>query len=131
MRGVEEGDRPTYPDDPAMQHRHLSRLLHRLQQAARTQDGGCELLDLLVEDAQQHFASEEHLMERAEYPQFEDHCQRHAKLLGHIEALRQECKSGNISLTPAVADQLHNWFVDHELTADADMQAFLRLAPER
>lgn len=131
MPGADEEDRPTFPDDPSVQHRHLSRLLHRLKHAVRAQDGACDLLALLIEDTQQHFASEEHMMERAEYPQFEEHCQRHAKLLGHLESLRSECKTRNIALTPAVADQLHNWFVDHELTSDADMLAFLGLAPER
>lgn len=129
MRQADDEDRPTYPDDPTLQHKNLGRLLHRLQHASRAGDPeACAVLETLIEETQQHFASEEHAMERAEYPQLDDHCQRHAKLLAHLELLGAECRTRNI-LSPAVVDQLHNWFVDHEQTADAELLAFLGFAP--
>jgi hypothetical protein len=40
-------------------------------------------------------------------------------------SVRAECVDGNKGLAPVVAEQLENWFHDHEQTADADLRAHL------
>jgi hemerythrin-like metal-binding protein len=128
----DDEDRPTFPDDPAVQHENLARLLLRLEQLACADAEGrgiCELLSALLGNAALHFAAEEHAMERAEYPDLEEHRNRHAKLMRHIEQLRSECEARGGKLSPAIAEQLQKWFDDHEQTADAEMLSFLGIAP--
>ncbi len=125
----ESEDRPTFPDDPSVQHGHLAGLLSRLERLTSTQHGLPQvqsLLEVIISDVSQHFAAEEYAMGRAGYPQLDDHRLRHGKLLRHLETLREENVSGGGPLVPAVAQQLVNWFRDHEHTADAELQAFMR-----
>ena len=123
----EGGDRPTFPDDPSVQHSHLARLLVRLKAVSVANDPGevCRMLDLLASDVRQHFASEEYMMERMDYSLIDEHRERHAKFIHHLERLQAECGDVGGSLAPAVAEQLENWFHDHEHTADADLLSFL------
>lgn len=121
-------DRPTFPDDPSVQHSQLATALAQLKRAARAGGdprGVCSLLGALIEDLRQHFAAEEYAMERDDYPHTEDHREGHRKFLRHIERVRAECVDGNKGLAPVVAEQLENWFHDHEQTADADLRAHL------
>jgi len=125
----EAEDRPTFPDDPSVQHGHLARLLARLKEtvAAGAEAGEvCQALAVLVADVRQHFDSEEYSMDRAEYPLRDEHRERHAKFLHHLESVRAECGKEERGLAPAVAEQLENWFFDHEQTADAELLSYLR-----
>ena len=124
----EAEDRPTFPDDPSVQHSHLARLLLRLKHVASASNEPKEvsaMLDMLIVDVRQHFAAEEHTMERAEYPAIEEHRERHSKFVHHLERLQAECAERGGGLAPAVAEQLENWFNDHEQTADAELLSFL------
>lgn len=125
----ESEDRPTFPDDPTVQHGHLAGLLMRLARLTSAPHEAPQvqaLLDVIITDVSQHFAAEEHSMERTGYPQLDDHRARHGKLMRHLETLRAENAAGGRPLVPAVAEQLVNWFRDHEQTADSEMQAFVR-----
>ncbi len=121
-------ERPTFPDDPTVQHGHLARSLTTLQNAVKASGDGRavrQLLDHLIEDLRQHFAAEEHAMERAEDPQLDDHRERHHKFLLHLERVRADAGEHASGFSPAVAEQVERWFHDHEQTADADLRAFL------
>lgn len=122
----EAEDRPTFPDDPSVQHGHLATSLSQLRrvvQAGSEPGVVCELMDRLLGDLRLHFAAEEHAMERGEYPQLEEHRERHHKFLRHVEAVRADCADRSKGLSPVVAEQLENWFHDHEQTADAELRA--------
>ncbi|MBK7585573.1 MAG: hemerythrin family protein [Myxococcales bacterium] len=125
----EAGDRPTFPDDPSIQHGHLAGLLARLKAIVSAEHEPrqvFELLHVLLTDVRQHFAAEEHTMDRLEYPLLEEHRERHSKFLRHLETVETETRALKAGLSAAVATQLENWFHDHEQTADADLLAYLR-----
>lgn len=127
----EAEDRPTFPDDPSVQHSHLARLLLRLKNVVVASNDPKEvvtMLEVLIVDVRLHFAAEEHTMERAEYPAIEEHRERHAKFVHHLETLQAECGTRGSGMAPAVAEQLENWFHDHEQTADAELLSFMATA---
>jgi hemerythrin len=103
----------------------LINLLHdtMIQGADRTRLD--ELLSLLLEHTQEHFAYEEHLMSQYNYPGFEAHQSEHNRLLQHLADLAQRFKNGELLLSFAIVLELKGWAVVHIEKSDKPLGTFL------
>jgi len=83
------------------------------------------LLSQLLEQTQVHFAYEEELMSRYNYPGFEEHKSEHNSLVQHLVDLTARYKRGELLLSFAVALELKNWAVVHIEQLDKPLGTFL------
>ena len=67
-----------------------------------------------------HFALEESIMRKHNYDQYIDHKTDHEKLLDDIRDIMDDFESGEfVAYDEALAEVVHDWFVDHFKTKDA------------
>jgi len=109
-------------------HRMLIGLLNRLFHGIQAGQGPMELegvIESMAVYARQHFAREEHLMEKLGYPGFEAHRHEHEDLARGITDLRQKVSYG---ATPKLClEALHflrTWLSAHIMSTDRDYRAF-------
>ena len=117
------------------QHKLILGLLKSVGETAQLPDNGARSLASLrkfLENTEEHFAYEESVLERAEYPGTEGHKADHARFVetvknaiatlenfdGDAAALRETIKT--------VKDDLQNRFTHHLVTFDMDYKWFLR-----
>ena len=79
----------------------------------------------LVEHARQHFAYEEQLMSRHQYPEYAKHKADHDRLMQHIIGLAQQFRSGDLLLSFAVMVDLKAWATIHIEKSDGPLGIFL------
>ncbi len=103
----------------------LVNLLHEtmLQGADKAALDG--LLSQLIEHTQTHFAYEEELMSRYNYPGYEEHKLEHNRLIQHLADLIERYKSGELLLSFAVVLELKGWAVVHIVKLDKRLGTFL------
>jgi hemerythrin len=114
------------------QHKRLIAILNRLHDAARSGNGASivgPILDELVSYAEEHFAFEEDLMRRAEYPDLVNHRSEHVKLttqLGEWQAAAAESES-----TPQrLLGFLVSWLSTHIMETDKRYTPFVQRLDE-
>jgi hemerythrin-like metal-binding protein len=103
----------------------LVNLIHEtmLQGADKaTLDG---LLSKLLEHTQNHFAYEEELMSRYNYPGYEVHKSEHNRLMQHLIDLAERYSNGELLLSFAVALELKGWAAIHIEKSDKPLGTFL------
>jgi len=83
------------------------------------------LLSQLLEHTQTHFAYEEELMSRYDYPGYEAHKSEHNRLIQHLMDLTERYKSGELQISFAVAFELKGWTVVHIAESDLLLGTFL------
>jgi hemerythrin-like metal-binding protein len=117
--GVEEIDR---------QHRQLGVLLNQLNDAYRAQaprDALVDRLNALIVAVGEHFATEESLMARREYPETESHKAQHEFLVRQVLEFRRGFQEGEAELTDSMMSYLKDWLRDHILGADKRLGEYL------
>lgn len=84
-----------------------------------------EAIAYLTDYVFDHFALEERLMLKTNYPEFEEHRDDHSHYVKYIFKLRQ-----NLVITPEligeISKELTIWFTDHILKIDMKMAEYLR-----
>jgi hemerythrin len=83
-------------------HRRFVELINELHRAVQCEKGEEVLGEILTKVSVHltaHFAVEEELMQKCQYPGYQDHMAEHALFAQHIRELRKEFESGNSSLT--------------------------------
>lgn len=111
------------------QHRHLFDLINGLWACVLSPMPPPQLLVALARLEQHtlaHFADEEHFMRLMDYPLLPEHAQQHQRFLAHLEAERQRVETGQ-DLTPAQAQVITDWLLDHIDVADRSYAAFTQL----
>ena len=103
----------------------LINLLHEtmLQGADKASLDG--LLSQLLEHTQTHFAYEEGLMSRYNYPGYEAHKSEHERLMQHLLDLTDRYKNGDLLLSFAVVLELKGWALVHIEKSDKPLGTFL------
>ena len=84
------------------------------------------LLSQLVESTRNHFAYEEELMSRYNYPEYEDHKSEHERLMQHLADLVERYTSGELLLSFAVVLELKTWAIVHIENADKPLGTYLK-----
>lgn len=98
------------------QHKGLVQTLNELHAAMMRGDAkGATgpLLDKLVRYTREHFAAEEALMSRAQYPSTSQHRTRHRDLTRQVEDYVQRYRSGEITLNVQLLNFLRDWLINH------------------
>ncbi len=113
--GVEEIDRD---------HKRLLGLLNELQNAVEAGEDRevlGKLLDELIHYVSYHFAHEEALFLRTNYPGYRAHERKHQALTNTAHAIREDFQlSASKALPPQVLEFLKNWICEDILGADRD-----------
>jgi hemerythrin len=80
----------------------------------------------LRSETEAHFAREETLMREAHYPELEQHCARHQRLLRELSTLRVTLDaSGKLRVPFAPAKYIRRWFAAHITGDDRMLAAYL------
>jgi|SRR5215469_1429758 len=87
-----------------------------------------KVLDGLAAYTLSHFATEEALMKRYNYPGYTQHKAEHDKLVGQVKQLQQELKAGKTTVSQEVMSFLQGWLISHILGMDKKYTAHLQAA---
>lgn len=109
-------------------HREMFTLMNQIFTTARL---GADMVTQTVADlclfTREHFAREQHSMERAGYPGRDVHRYEHEYLIFQLDALIERLMlSGPDHVAEDLVDLLKRWLCDHILTCDAAFAEFLR-----
>jgi len=118
--GVEEMDR---------QHKKLLAMINRLieeQHSLTDRKTIAELLDGMIEYAQEHFRAEEYLMAEYDYDRKTWQEMRHKEFIDKTLSFMTAADIGPNILSVALLDFLSSWLVNHILTEDMQYKEFFR-----
>lgn len=113
------------------QHQKLFAMLNGLHDAMKVGKGSQRvplILGELVQYTREHFASEENLMLRAGYPDYDRHKAEHDKLTRDVMQMVRDFEQGKIALTIDMQDFLRQWLQTHIVSSDKKYTAHLRAA---
>jgi hemerythrin-like metal-binding protein len=118
-------------DIPGIDSQHetlirLINLLHETMLQGADKAALDKLLSQLLEHTQAHFAYEEDLMTRYNYPGYELHKSDHNRLMQHLMDLTARYKQGEILLSFAVVLELRGWALVHIEKSDKLLGTFLK-----
>ena len=103
------------------QHKNLVALVNNLNSAMR-QGKGKELMSKVLQDlisyTKVHFKTEEDLMVKHTYPEYEAHKKEHDDLTAKVLDFYTRFQSGNTFITVEVMNFLRDWLVNHILGSD-------------
>jgi len=118
--GVDEMDR---------QHKKLLTMINRLIEEQHTltdQKTIAELLDGMIDYAQEHFRAEEFLMAEYDYDRKAWQEMRHKEFIDKTLSFMTAADIGPNILSVALLDFLSSWLVNHILTEDMQYKEFFR-----
>lgn len=118
--GVEEMDK---------QHQKLLAMINRLIEEQRTltdQKTIAELLESMVDYAQEHFRAEEYLMAEYDYDRKALQEKQHKEFVDRTLSFMSASDVGPNILSVALLDFLSSWLINHILTEDMQYKEFFR-----
>jgi hemerythrin len=110
------------------QHRRLFELSSDLHNAVMAGKGKAVLekaLDRLVDYANVHFATEEHMMWQYKFPQAEAHKMQHAQLTAQVTDLQKRSHRGEKNLSISAIVFLKDWLEQHIAGSDQRYSEFI------
>lgn len=114
------------------QHKRLVALVNELHAAMKLKKGSVtsgKVLDELVRYTETHFAFEEELFDKYEYPDRAAHKKQHADLVRQVNDFKNEFKSGRAGLSMDLMHFLTDWLKGHIMKTDKAYAPFLRDKP--
>ncbi len=113
------------------QHQQLFKALTDLQEAMKAGKGKEEVLktiDFLSNYVDKHFADEEELLKKNNYPDFEKHKQIHEKFKNFIKEQRQKvsAQGADLSIVIQLQQQLGDWLISHIASEDKKYAPFIK-----
>lgn len=111
-----------------VEHEQLFVLAERLHRAMLEGTGKAILVDLLarlVEYTRYHFAHEEQLMERIQYPGYRQHQQQHEELRSKVRERNDRAAAGEVTITIGVAQFLMEWLKSHIIASDRRIGSYI------
>lgn len=109
------------------EHQKLIQLINTLHEAMRSGTGKLvigETLNELIKYTQSHFAHEEELMKKYQYPNFSMHKKEHDELTNKVIELNTKFETGEMILTIEVMQFLKDWLTKHILETDKQYGTF-------
>jgi hemerythrin len=110
------------------QHQKLIELINTLHDQMKkgiTDDILKEILNGLVSYTKTHFATEEVLFDKYNYPDAKAHKEEHAILIRQVGAIKKEFDEGRKLLTIDLMIFLKEWLTSHILISDKNYTRFL------
>jgi hemerythrin-like metal-binding protein len=97
-------------------HKKLFELINQMHDAMSEGKGG-EVVDKVVKEladyTRYHFAAEEAMLQRTNYPGAKLHQMQHAQFVKQVEKFRQDLKAGQIGQSVQVLRFLKDWLTQH------------------
>ncbi len=113
------------------QHRRLFELagnLHSAMLAGQAKNVLGGLLNELIAYTREHFSTEESLMRRCSYPDFQRHKIQHDDLTFTVLAFRRDFEAGKVALSVELLGFLKEWLAHHIAESDRRVGEHLRRA---
>ena len=110
------------------QHRKLITLINELFEAMKIGKGNEALGSIfqgIVSYTKTHFAYEEQLMQKFNYPELRSHKQEHQKLISETEALLLKFNQNQAGIATKVGNFLKSWIVNHIQQVDKKYSGYL------
>lgn len=110
------------------QHKKLVDLLNSLHDAMTKGQAKAvlgKILGELVNYCAGHFATEEKLFDKHDYPDAADHKEKHKKMVSKVLALQAQFEEGKAMMTIEVMEFLQQWLDKHILGTDKKYGPFL------
>ncbi len=111
------------------QHQHLAEIINELYNAFEmglAESKVIEVLEDLEEYTKTHFALEEELFEKYNYPLAQEHKEEHERLVKHLTELKENYyKNSSSLLSYEVMIMLKDWLLEHILVSDHKYKDFL------
>lgn len=110
------------------QHKAMFAAVAELNEALATGHGDAILgptFGRLMEHARQHFADEEALMMRHDFPTLTTHRAEHEHFRKQIEAFIEDHKRGKVGVPSSLLLFLQRWLKEHVMHTDKQYSAFL------
>ena len=104
---------------------HESLLNDSPEETGRTKK---RVLAAMVAYALEHFEAEEHYLERLDFPELEQHRQKHREFREKISAINRDVQEDRVVLSTSVMKILRNWICDH---LGGEDQKYRRFAMEK
>ena len=111
-----------------LQHKHLFKLIHRLETemtGARGRDRMLEFLRDVADYAAEHLATEEAVLKAYGYPALEAHIKQHRKLTEMVADFQEREVAGDPALNMSVLRELKGWAMSHVQGTDKLYTEFL------
>lgn len=96
----------------------LAETLHQAMLAGRGRDVLAALLADLITYTRVHFAAEEDLLDRHQYPELVHHRFEHAQLMLKTAEYQKRLDAGDFHFTIDIMEFLQRWIVNHVLQTD-------------
>lgn len=113
------------------EHQKLVSLVNELYTAILAGDAPAvtsKVLDGLASYTVSHFAAEEALMKRYNYPGFAAHKAEHDKLMAQVTQFQSDLRAGKAKLSQELMSFLQTWLIAHILGVDKKYTAHLHSA---
>ncbi len=110
------------------QHQTLFSMMNELNEALSRGMGSTvvdDVLNRLVSYPMTHFAAEEGLLEKHNFPGLAQHRRKHEELRRKVESLVEEHKAGKVGVPASLILFLQGWLKDHILGTDHQYSTFL------
>lgn len=103
------------------QHQQLVGLLNQLYEAMEAGKGRealKQVFDGLLRYTNEHFLTEESLMQLYGYPGVQEHRDKHEKMTRHVQDLVQQYEAGTLQHPVRITDFLKQWLARHIMETD-------------
>jgi hemerythrin len=115
------------------QHKELFRRFDNLLSACNQRKGKEEVYNVLIfldEYVRTHFAMEEALQKRHNYPHYPVHKEQHEKFIADLQKLEQQLQLEGASLPLVIQTNqtMVNWLINHINAMDRELASYLRSA---
>jgi len=110
------------------QHKRLIALINELHDAMLANRGTVAVNQVLVQLADycdEHFSYEEGLLQKAQYPGFAIHREKHVRMAEQVRKLTSQAQRGGAVVTLEVMNFLRNWLDKHILGTDKEYAPLL------
>ena len=111
------------------QHKTLVKLvneLHSNMTAGRTKETLMNTLKSLTDYTAYHFKTEERMMEKNNYPDFEKHKKQHDKFVEKVVGFKKQFEAGNAQVSEDILNFLRDWLLNHIAKTDKQLAGFMK-----
>lgn len=111
------------------QHKNLIDLINKLdasKEKGMTHDFLFEVFRKLIEYTKVHFAFEEKMLQKVQYPGLDKHLKEHAVFVNKLSEFLKDSNKENFDVTNEILKFLQYWFVEHILKNDLEYAKYLK-----
>lgn len=80
----------------------------------------------MLQYTKQHFADEESLLRKCNFPEYQSHKEKHDELIAKLTQLKQEAEQGKALISIHVMRTLRDWLFNHITKNDKKYSSYLK-----